>query len=141
MINYTILSLLAHHWDFVACERQRYQRLAVGVLAKHRSILRSDTDRMLALLRHRGVIDYQHCIAAADEFVRLNEQSFSNGAASQTLKQASSGYRGSRGGWCVLCRGFGRFCRPGERSGDCAKRRTGEQRYQGLGWLRPRLAS
>jgi hypothetical protein len=29
---------------------------------------------MLALLSHRGVIDYQHCIAAADELVRFNEQ-------------------------------------------------------------------
>ena len=41
----------------------------------------------------------------------------------------------------VLRRGFGRFGRSGERSGDFAKRRTDEQRYQGLGWLRPRLAS
>jgi len=53
----------------------------------------------------------------------------------------SSGYRSSRSGWYVLRRGFGRFGRSGERSGDFAKRRTDEQRYQGLGWLRPRLAS
>jgi hypothetical protein len=26
------------------------------------------------VLRHRGVIDHHHCIAAADELVRLNEQ-------------------------------------------------------------------
>ena len=31
--------------------------------------------------------------------------------------------------------------RSGERSGDFAGRRTDEQRYQGLGWLGPRLAS
>ena len=29
---------------------------------------------MLAFLRHRGVIDYHHCIAAADKLVRLSEQ-------------------------------------------------------------------
>src|SRR5882757_6987370 len=32
------------------------------------------TDRMLALLRQRSVVDHQHRIAAADEPVRLNEQ-------------------------------------------------------------------
>jgi len=29
---------------------------------------------MLALLRHRRVIDHHHCIVAPDELVRLNEQ-------------------------------------------------------------------
>src|SRR5271154_5589859 len=37
-------------------------------------ILRSDTHRVLALLRHRGVVDHQHRIAAADQMVRLNQQ-------------------------------------------------------------------
>ena len=63
-----------HHRHFAARQRQRHQRLAVGGLAQRRSILRSDTDRMLALLRHRGVVDHQHGIAAADEPVRLNKQ-------------------------------------------------------------------
>src|SRR6266487_1164761 len=63
-----------HHWNFAAGECQGYQRLAVGVLAQGRSILRSDTDRVLALLRQCGVVDHQHSIAAADEPIRLNEQ-------------------------------------------------------------------
>jgi len=36
--------------------------------------LRSDTDRVRALLRHRGVVDHQHRIAAGDQLVCLNEQ-------------------------------------------------------------------
>src|SRR2546430_6185318 len=47
---------------------------AIRVLPQRRSILRSDTDRMLAFLGHRGVVDYQYRIAAADKPIRLNEQ-------------------------------------------------------------------
>ena len=36
--------------------------------------MRGDTDRMRALLRHRGIVDHYHRIAATDEPVRLNEQ-------------------------------------------------------------------
>jgi hypothetical protein len=46
----------------------------LAVLAKRRSILRSDTHRMRTLLGNRGVVDHQHGIAAADESVRLNKQ-------------------------------------------------------------------
>src|SRR5262245_52862174 len=52
-------------WDFAACKRQRYQRLAVGGLAERRSILRGDTYRMHALLGNCSVVDHQHGIAAA----------------------------------------------------------------------------
>jgi hypothetical protein len=36
--------------------------------------LRSDTNRTIALLRHRGVVDDQHRITAADETIGLNQQ-------------------------------------------------------------------
>src|SRR5262245_49963841 len=55
-------------------KRQRYQGLAVGGLTQRRSILRSDTHRMRAFLGYRGVVDYQHGIAAADEPICLNKQ-------------------------------------------------------------------
>ena len=50
------------------------QRLAIGRLAQCRSILRSDTDRVLAFLRHRRIVDHQHRIAAADELISLDEK-------------------------------------------------------------------
>ena len=53
-----------HHEHFASGKRQRHQRLAVGGLAKRRSILRSYTDRVLALLRHRRVVDHQHRVTA-----------------------------------------------------------------------------
>ena len=37
-------------------------------------IARRDTDRVLALLRHCGVVDHQYRIAAADQPVRLNKK-------------------------------------------------------------------
>jgi hypothetical protein len=46
------------------------QGLATSVLAKCH-----DTDRVLALLRRRSVVDHQHCIAATNKPVRLNELS------------------------------------------------------------------
>ena len=73
-----------HHRHFTARKRQRHQRLAIGRLAERRGILRRDTNRAIALLRHRGVVDDQHRILAADEPVGLNEQLRSSGAASQT---------------------------------------------------------
>jgi len=36
--------------------------------------LRSDTDRVLAFLRHRRIVDHQHRIAAADELISLDEK-------------------------------------------------------------------
>src|SRR5665811_1313066 len=52
-----------HHYRyFTTRERQRHQRLAVGGLAQGRSILWRDTDRVLALLRHRRVVDDQYGI-------------------------------------------------------------------------------
>ncbi len=63
-----------HHRHFTARKRQRHQRLAIGRLAERRGILRSDTNRTIALLRHRGVVDDQHRILAADEPIGLNEQ-------------------------------------------------------------------
>jgi hypothetical protein len=36
--------------------------------------LRSYTNRAIALLRHRCIVDDQHCVRAADEPVGLNEQ-------------------------------------------------------------------
>jgi hypothetical protein len=63
-----------HHRHFTTGKRQRYQRLAVGGLAEGRSILRSHTNRMLALLRQRSVVDHQHRIGAADEPVGLDQQ-------------------------------------------------------------------
>ena len=63
-----------HDRHFAARKRQRHQRLAIGGLAQRRSILRSDTHRMRALLGYRGVVDHQHGIAAADEPIRLNKQ-------------------------------------------------------------------
>src|SRR6202046_2236322 len=38
------------------------------------SVLRSDADRVRALLRHRRIVDYQHGVAATNEPIRLNEQ-------------------------------------------------------------------
>ena len=63
-----------HDRNFASRKRQRHQRLAIGGLAKRRSILRSHTDRVLALLRQRGVVDHQHGIAATDEPICLNKQ-------------------------------------------------------------------
>ena len=63
-----------HYRHFTPRKRQRHQRLAIGRLAERRGILRSDTNRTIALLRHRGVVDDQHRILAADEPIGLNEQ-------------------------------------------------------------------
>ena len=63
-----------HYRHFTPRKRQRYQRLAIGRFAERRGILRSDTNRTIALLRQRGVVDDQHRILAADEPVGLNEQ-------------------------------------------------------------------
>ena len=63
-----------HHRNFTARKRQRHQRLAIGRLAERRGILRSDTNRTIALLRHRGVVDDQHRILAADKSIGLNKQ-------------------------------------------------------------------
>jgi dTDP-4-amino-4,6-dideoxygalactose transaminase len=63
-----------HHWHFTTRKRQRHQRLAIRRFAETRCILRSDTNRALALLRHCGVVDDQHRIPTADEPVGLNEQ-------------------------------------------------------------------
>jgi len=41
-------------------KRQRHQCLAIGRLAQRRGILWSDTNRTIALLRHRRVVDDQH---------------------------------------------------------------------------------
>src|ERR1700719_1319534 len=60
--------------NFASRQRQRYQGLAVRGLAQRRSILRSDTYRMRALLGYRGVVDHQYGIAGADELIRLNQQ-------------------------------------------------------------------
>src|SRR5205823_2843085 len=43
-------------------------------LAERRGILWSDTNRTIALLRHRRVVDDQHRIFAADQVIGLNEQ-------------------------------------------------------------------
>ena len=59
---------------FAARKCQRHQRLAICRFAKSRCILSRDTNRALALLRHRGVIDNQHRILAADKPVGLIEQ-------------------------------------------------------------------
>ena len=63
-----------HHRHLTAGQRQRYQRLAIGVLSQRRGILRRDPDRMLPLLRQRGVVDHQHRIAAPDKPIRLNKE-------------------------------------------------------------------
>jgi hypothetical protein len=47
----------------------------------------SDTHRMRALLGDRGVVNHQHCIAAADEPIRLDKQLCLTGVASQTPAQ------------------------------------------------------
>src|SRR2546430_698821 len=47
---------------------------ASATLAECRSILRSDTHRMLAFLGNRCVVNHQHGIVAADEPIRLNQQ-------------------------------------------------------------------
>ena len=49
-----------------------------------RDILPSETDRMLALLRHRGVNDYHHSSLPPTSLSAWTSSSFSNGAASQT---------------------------------------------------------
>ena len=58
----------------MASERQRYQRLAVRLLAKHACILRRDPDRVLALLRQGRVIDDEHRIRAANLPIGLDQQ-------------------------------------------------------------------
>src|SRR6516225_8434462 len=63
-----------HDRHFAARQCQRYQSLTVRGLAQRRSILRSDTYRMRALLGYRGVVDHQHGITATDDLIRLNQQ-------------------------------------------------------------------
>jgi hypothetical protein len=57
-------------WHFATGERYR---LAVGVLAKRRSISRSNTDRMFALLRH--CIDPHRCRLQACPLERIRDGS------------------------------------------------------------------
>src|SRR5262245_18901911 len=52
-----------HDRHFASRQRQRYKGLAVGGLSERRSILRSHTHRMRALLGNRGVVDHQNGIA------------------------------------------------------------------------------
>src|SRR5262249_17741891 len=63
-----------HDRHFASRQRQRYKGLAVGGLAERRSILRSHTHRMRALLGNRGVVDHQNGIAATNEPIRLDKQ-------------------------------------------------------------------
>jgi hypothetical protein len=63
-----------HDRHFTPRKRQRHQCLAIGRLAKRRGILRSDTNRTIALFRHRRIIDDQHRIFTADQAIGLNEQ-------------------------------------------------------------------
>ena len=63
-----------HHRHLARGQRQRHQRLAVGVLAKRRGILRRDADRVAALLGQRGVVDDQPGIVPANLSVGLGEQ-------------------------------------------------------------------
>ena len=63
-----------HDRHFAPRKRQRHQCLAIGRLAERRGILWSDTDRTIALLRHRRVVDDQHRILAADQAIGLNQQ-------------------------------------------------------------------
>ena len=63
-----------HHRHFARCQRQRHQRLAVGVLAKRRGVLRSDADRVASLLGQRGIVDDQPGIVTADHPVGFGEQ-------------------------------------------------------------------
>ena len=55
-------------------QRQRDQRLAVGVLAQSAGILRADADRMRALLGQRRVVDHQDGVGPADEPVGLGQE-------------------------------------------------------------------
>jgi len=48
-------------------EASRLERLAIGRLAERRSILRSHTNRTIALPRQRGVVDDQYRILATDQ--------------------------------------------------------------------------
>jgi len=63
-----------HYRHFTPRKRQRHQCLAIGRLAERRGILWSDTNRTIALLRHRRVVDDQHRILAADQAIGLNQQ-------------------------------------------------------------------
>ena len=63
-----------HHRHFARCQRQRHQRLAVGVLAKRRGVLRRDADRVTPLLRQRRIVDDQPGIVTADLSVGFGEQ-------------------------------------------------------------------
>lgn len=63
-----------HVRHFATGQRQRYERPAVGVLAKRRGILRRDADRVASLLGQRGVVDDQPGIVPANLSVGLGEQ-------------------------------------------------------------------
>src|SRR6202167_2504683 len=58
----------------VTCQRQRHERLAVGVLAELSAVLMRDAYRMRALLHERRVVDDQVRVASPDQRVGLVEQ-------------------------------------------------------------------
>ena len=58
----------------VASQRDRDERLAVGLLAKLTAVLMRDADRVLSLLGDRGVIDDEVRASATEERVRLLEE-------------------------------------------------------------------
>lgn len=62
------------HRNLLAGQCQRYQRLTIGSLSKHRRVLRGDADGMLPLLRQSGIVDYKKRIVRADHPVRLAHQ-------------------------------------------------------------------
>jgi hypothetical protein len=63
-----------HDRHFARSQRQRHQRLAVGVLAKRRGILRRDADRVAPLLGERGVVHDQPRIVPANLSVGLRKE-------------------------------------------------------------------
>jgi len=63
-----------HDRHFARSQRQRHQRLAIGVLAQRRRVLRSDADRMASLLGQRGIVNDQPGIVTANHPVGFGEQ-------------------------------------------------------------------
>ena len=63
-----------HDGNLVPRQRQRYQRLAVGGLAKRRGVLGRHADRMRPLLRQSSVVHHEHRIGAANQLVRLDSE-------------------------------------------------------------------
>ena len=73
-----------HHRHLARCQCHRDQRLAVGRLAERGSVLRSDPDRMLPLLRQRGVVDDEKTALVPDQTISLLQQGRLERALSQT---------------------------------------------------------